>query len=267
MEMRAFPIEARPAARRRSETIGRAIVVGDRDPVAFRHEGEAAHGRWRGKGLDARLWDRAAKTLLAARPGDGAVVPRGERIDPFAFFMRDLVNAAILGGRHHSAIIAPGDEFVARRRRRREWQHRDAPRCAVRPPGVGEQHGAVSERKRWSLRRESPPPSPARRRRAASTCRGQREAAAMVHSFRLHVAASLQRHAAQPRKPSRNLVFLQIAADEDDAAEAFFSAVSNRAGDRRREACARPGRRSACGSSLKARMPFARKIDAPSVCT
>src|SRR5437660_1999553 len=88
--------------------------MGDHDPVAFRHEGEPAHARWCDKGFYA-VGGIARAHILAARPRDRSVVPRGERIDPFAVFVRDFLDSAIGRDRDHAAIIAPGDEFVPRR--------------------------------------------------------------------------------------------------------------------------------------------------------
>ena len=88
--------------------------MGDCDTVALRHEGKAAHARRRGEGLD-RAIGIAGADVLAAGPGDRAVIPRGERVDPCAFLTRDLLDAAIGRDSHHAAIIAAGDELFTRR--------------------------------------------------------------------------------------------------------------------------------------------------------
>ena len=127
--------------------------MGDCDPVAFRHEGEPAHARRRRKGLYA-AGGSAGTDILAARPHYRAIAPRGERIDPFAFFIRDVLGSAVRESRHHTAIIAPGDEFVPRRdggENRSIGMRRDALWATSR----GEQHGSVFERKRWNLPEES----------------------------------------------------------------------------------------------------------------
>ena len=127
--------------------------MGDRDPVAFRHEGEPAHARRRCKGFYA-AGGIARAHILAARPRDRSVVPRGERIDPFAFFIRDFLDSAIGRDRDHAAIIAAGDEFVPRRDGNKNGSI-GMRRDSLFGLGRGEQHGTVFERKRWNLSKET----------------------------------------------------------------------------------------------------------------
>ena len=119
-----------------------AVVVGDRKPEAFRQEGQAADGRRR---LEfARLLGLHERGL-AGRPGDGALGPKRDMIDPAMLRVSGDDLGFTLGiGRDHLAVVAAGDDalFVGGRRQDRTVVNRDAPRFAFR---LDEQHRFLAE--------------------------------------------------------------------------------------------------------------------------
>ena len=182
--------------------------MGDRDPITFRHEGEPAHARRRGKGFYA-AGGIAQAHILAARPGNSAIITGGKRIDPFAFFIRDLLNAAILGGRHHAAITASGDEFLPMRRPQ-EWKHQDAPRCTVRPRAWRAARCRLRAQA-LGLAQGDRPPRPARRRQSGATW-AVSEAGAMICTLALARRGTATVWCRWEQETLGNLVYLQTVA-------------------------------------------------------
>ena len=152
VEMRAFPVEDIRRCRGVREPQRRAIIMRDREAIAFRRKARprTEEGAVKLLTLTLRI---AGANLLAGRPGERAIIAPGERVDPFASFMDDFFCRAIGGDRHDAAVIAAGEQSSAGPRRdedRAVLMQRDA-RLAV---GIEPQHRAVAERQRRDAAQE-----------------------------------------------------------------------------------------------------------------
>ncbi len=114
VEMRALPIEQFGRRIGIGKPERRAIIMSDGETVAFRREGEAAHGGRRGKSLQPAV-RIAGEDLLGAGPSERAILARGERIDPFAIFAEDFLVRPVGGERDDAPVIAAGQKPFAGR--------------------------------------------------------------------------------------------------------------------------------------------------------
>ena len=120
-----------------------AVVVRDREPEAFRQEGEAADGR--GRLEFAQSPCACANAVLPADQATAPLGPERDMIDPAMLRVGGESSALALGiGRDHFAVVAAADDalLVGRRGKDRAVVHGDAPRFAFR---LDEQHRLLAE--------------------------------------------------------------------------------------------------------------------------
>ena len=86
-----------------------AVVVGDREPDAFRRKCQAADGRGHLDGFRIAL-ARHHVSRLAGRPSDRAVRAGRDMVDPAALGVVDQLALAGLAGDEHLAVVTAGDD-------------------------------------------------------------------------------------------------------------------------------------------------------------
>ena len=150
VEMRALPGEHLGRGLGVGKPERHAAVMRDREPQAFRREGEPADARRQVERLDLALGG-AHERLLAGAPGDNAVRPERDAIDPAMLGVgRQRLACALRVGHNHLAVVAAGQNAraVARNGEDAALMHCDALLGAI---GRDEQQRLLAERERRGL--------------------------------------------------------------------------------------------------------------------
>ena len=251
VEMRALPFEQGRLGGGVGEPQRRAIVMGERQPIALGQEGEAAHRGRRGPGFH-RAGGVAGARLLARRPGDRAGL-RGQRIDPAPLFVGDRLDAAVGGDPDDAAVVAAGQQRCRRRGRRR----------GSRPQG---------ERRRGARRRGSPitttpsasakagsPPMKAAATAGAPAASGRKWAVSDEFGSAMRRRSAPRDQAAQARKPSRIAASSRSRPMNTTFDSRFSPGFQSRCGSPSSIMCT-PWKTKRLGSSLNATMPLQRRM-------